>query len=48
LHFSIEDLVGNEEYEYPVPDLCKTMLNVTNELSDAHKNISQIGKHGDH
>jgi hypothetical protein len=30
----MEDLVGNEENEYPVPDPNKTMIN---ELSDAHK-----------
>jgi hypothetical protein len=29
--------VGNEENEYPVPDPNKTMINVTNEPSDAHK-----------
>jgi hypothetical protein len=30
----IEDLVGNNENEYPVPNHNKTMIN---ELSDAHK-----------
>jgi hypothetical protein len=35
---SIEDFVGNEENEYPVPDPNKTMINVTNELSETHKN----------
>jgi hypothetical protein len=34
---SIEDLVGNEENGYPVPDPNKTMTNVTNEPSDTHK-----------
>jgi hypothetical protein len=29
--------VGNEENGYPVPDPNKTMINVTNEPSDAHK-----------
>jgi hypothetical protein len=35
--------VGNEENEYPVPDPNKTMINVTNKLSSAHKKISQRG-----
>jgi transcriptional regulator of heat shock response len=34
---SIEDLVGNEENEYPVPDPNRTMINITNEFSDTHK-----------
>jgi hypothetical protein len=34
---SIDDLVGNEENGYPVPDPNKTMINVTNEPSDIHK-----------
>jgi hypothetical protein len=34
---AVQDSVGNEENEYPVPDLNKTMINVTKELSDAHK-----------
>jgi hypothetical protein len=34
---SIEDLVGNEENEYPVPDLNRTMLVMTNESNDIHK-----------
>jgi hypothetical protein len=29
--------VGNEENGYPVPDLNKTMINITKELSNAHK-----------
>jgi hypothetical protein len=29
--------VGNEENGYPVPDLNKTMINVTKELRDAHQ-----------
>jgi hypothetical protein len=33
---SIEDSVGNEENEYPVPDLNKTMVNVTKEPSNTH------------
>jgi hypothetical protein len=33
---SIQDSVGNEENVYPVPDLNKTMINVTKELSNAH------------
>jgi hypothetical protein len=31
--------VGNEENGYPVPGLNKTMINITKELSDAHKKI---------
>jgi hypothetical protein len=42
---SIEDLVGNEENEYPVPEPNKTMIN---DLSDAHKKISQSGNNGRH
>jgi hypothetical protein len=34
---SIEDLVGNEQNEYPVPYPNRTMISITNELSDAHK-----------
>jgi hypothetical protein len=34
--------VGNEENEYPVLDPNTTMINITNELSDAHKkNLSK-------
>jgi hypothetical protein len=33
---SIQDSVGNEEYEYPVPDPNKTMINVTEEPSETH------------
>jgi hypothetical protein len=29
--------VGNEENGYPDPDLSKTMISVTKELSDTHK-----------
>jgi hypothetical protein len=36
---STEDLVGNEENGYPVPDSNKTMINDTKEPSEAHKNI---------
>jgi hypothetical protein len=38
---SIHDSVGNEENGYPVPDLNKTMINITKELSDAHKKPSK-------
>jgi hypothetical protein len=31
--------VGNEENGYPVPDPNKTMINVTKEPSNAHKNM---------
>jgi hypothetical protein len=34
-----DNLVGNEENAYPVPDHNKTMINVTKEPSDAHKKI---------
>jgi hypothetical protein len=37
---SIEDLVGNEENEYVVPDPNRTMINITNDLNDAHKKKS--------
>jgi hypothetical protein len=30
--------VGNEENAYPFPDHNRTMVNITNELSDVHKN----------
>jgi hypothetical protein len=33
---SIQDSVRNEENGYPVPDLNKTMANVTKEPSDTH------------
>jgi hypothetical protein len=42
---SIADLVGNEENEHPVPDPNRTMINITNELSDAHKKICQKGSY---
>jgi hypothetical protein len=42
---SIEDLMGNEENRYPVPDPNKTMINITNEPSNTHK-ISLRGNHG--
>jgi ABC-type Zn uptake system ZnuABC Zn-binding protein ZnuA len=34
---SIEDLVRNEENEYPVPNHKRMMINITNELNDVHK-----------
>jgi hypothetical protein len=34
---SVQNSVGNEENGYPVPDLNKTMINVTKELSNPHK-----------
>jgi hypothetical protein len=37
---SIQDLVGNEENGYSVPDSNRIMINITNELSDTQK-ISQ-------
>jgi hypothetical protein len=33
----IEDLVGKEENEYPVPDHNITMINIINELSNTQK-----------
>jgi hypothetical protein len=33
---SIEDLMGNKENEYPVPDPNKTLINITNELINVH------------
>jgi hypothetical protein len=32
----MEDLTGNEENGYPVPEPNKTMINVTNKPSEAH------------
>jgi hypothetical protein len=43
---TIEDLVGNEENGYPVPDSHKKMINVSIEHHDTHKTIPQIGNHG--
>jgi hypothetical protein len=34
---SIEGFVENEENECSVPDPNRTMINITNEVSDAHK-----------
>jgi hypothetical protein len=36
---SIEDLLENEENEYPLADPNRTMINITNELSDIQKNL---------
>jgi hypothetical protein len=36
--------VGNEENVYPVPDLNKTAINVTKELSDAYKKKKNTSK----
>jgi hypothetical protein len=33
---SIQDSVGNEENRYPVPDLNKTMIDITNKPTDTH------------
>jgi hypothetical protein len=39
---SINDLVVSEKNEYPVPDPYRTMINITNELSDTYKkNLSK-------
>jgi predicted nuclease with TOPRIM domain len=37
---SIEDLVGNEENEYPVLDPNRIRINITNELNNVHKKKS--------
>jgi hypothetical protein len=42
---SIEHLVGNGN-EYPVPDLNRTMVNITSEVSDVYKKILQKGNYG--
>jgi hypothetical protein len=42
---STQDSVGNKENEYPVPDQNRTMLFMTNKLSDIHKKISQRGNY---
>jgi hypothetical protein len=41
---SMEDLVGNEENVYPVPDPKETMINISNEPSDTHKNPTKMGR----
>jgi hypothetical protein len=44
---STEDLLGNEENRYPVSNPNKTIINVNNELCNAHKKkIPQRGNHG--
>jgi hypothetical protein len=43
---AMEDSVGNEENGYPDPDPNKTMINVSNEPSDAIKKIPQRRNHG--
>jgi hypothetical protein len=35
------DLLGIEENGYPIPDPNKTVINVTSEPSDSHKNPSK-------
>jgi hypothetical protein len=40
-NISIEDLVGNENNEYSVPDPNRMMLIMTNEPNDVHKKISK-------
>jgi hypothetical protein len=41
----IEDLVGKEENEYPVPDPKRMMINMTREHNDVHEKISQRGNY---
>jgi hypothetical protein len=43
---STEGLVGNEQNGHPVPDPQKTVINFSNDPSDAHKKILQRGNHG--
>jgi hypothetical protein len=38
---SIQDSVRNEENGYPIPDLNKTIINVTKELRGPHKKNPQ-------
>jgi chromosome segregation ATPase len=33
--------MGNKENEYPVPDLNRTRISITNELNGTHKNLSK-------
>jgi hypothetical protein len=35
-----------KENVYPIPDPNRTIINITNELNDVHKKISQRGNHG--
>jgi hypothetical protein len=35
----MEDLVGNEQNGYPVPDSNKTIINITNEPFNIHRKI---------
>jgi hypothetical protein len=35
----IGDLMGNEEKKYPVSGSKRTMINMTDELNDMHKNF---------
>jgi hypothetical protein len=39
---SMKDLVGSEENGYPIPDPNKTIVNITNEPSDAHTHTHKI------
>jgi hypothetical protein len=34
---SIEDLLGNEENEYPIPDPNRKIISITSKLSDVHQ-----------
>jgi hypothetical protein len=36
---SIEDLMGNEENEYPVTDPKRMMINMSNEFNDVYKDL---------
>jgi hypothetical protein len=46
---SIEDLVGNDKSEYPVPDPNRTMINITNEVRmPTKKNLSRGNYGQDH
>jgi hypothetical protein len=39
INSSIEDLMGNEENEYPIVDASKIMTNMYNELNDILKEM---------
>jgi predicted RND superfamily exporter protein len=43
---SINDSVGNKENGYSIPDSNKTMINVTKETSNDHKENPQRGNLG--
>jgi hypothetical protein len=44
---SVQDSMGNEGNRYQIPDLNKTLINVTKEPSDVNKKIPQRGNIGE-